>query len=526
MSVDGPIGLVLVVKDEVHDIAGWLAWHLALGFDTIFVIDDGSTDGTDQLVKAAGRSFDVRYSTAVQDHPFFYERQQREYRKALSRLKDEFSWLCFLDADEYLLLSADASISTFLARFPGADGVGLNWCLHGNNGHVLRPLLPAPMAYPRRSGADLAINRHVKSLVRPDRIGSTWINVHWFDIEPAAYVNAEGSRLEWSSTLGIIKGTPSFQTAHVMHFQSRSMEHFIDRARKRRDTQVDVRSWSNEDWNSEGGRTLPDLLTPMFETLATIEYETSAMLVALLAKHLRRPNSESRPSTDHADTDIASDPPPTSPDISSPPAVSVHTIRTHFGSYIRLDPSTDLVVHVSDNPGLFPPLFLIRSPAVPSDALLVAVGQKGRPLRLIGDRQAATVIRLHVTAALDGQVTLHLPETSRFLSAEPTDFASGVRRIAADRKSAQAWEMYTLPDAASGALERSVLKMAEAYFSLVLKGVTAAELGPWLAEHSPVLTAPLLQIVLRQMGRKEHLRLVSRLAGNVPLELLSGSSYS
>lgn len=526
MRVEGPIGLVLVVKDEVHDIAGWLAWHLAVGFDTIFVIDDGSTDGTDEVVKAAGRSFDVRYSTAVQDHPFFYERQQREYRKALSRLKGQFSWLCFLDADEYLMLSADASISAFLARFPGADGVGLNWCLHGSNGHVLRPLLPAPMAYPRRSGTHLAINQHVKSLVRPDRVGSTWINVHWFDIEPAAYVDAEGRTIEWSGTPGIIKGEPSFGTAHVMHFQSRSMEHFIDRARKRRDTQVDVRSWSNEDWNSKDGHTLPDMLTPMFETLATIESDVNAMLVALLGRHLPRPDGDGRGGTPEGGADVAPDRPPAHPGASSPPAISIHTIRTHFGSYVTLDPSTDLVVHVSDSPGSFLPLFLIRSPAAPSDALLVAAARKGRPLRLIGDRQAATVIRLKNTATYDGQVTLHLPETSRFLSAEPTSLESGARRIAADRKGAQDWEMFTLQDAAPGALDRSVLKMAEAYFSLVLSGVTAAELGPWLAGHAPALTAPLLQIVLRQMGRQEHLRLVSQVAGNVPLELLSGSSYS
>ncbi len=263
MSADAPIGLVVVLRDEVHDIAAWLAWHVALGFDTIFAIDDGSIDGTDRVIKAAGRLFDIRYSKAVQDHPFFYERQQREYRRKLAELSGSFSWLCFLDADEYLRLSVDADISSFLARFPDAGGVALNWRLHGNNGHVLRPPVPPPMAYPKRSSIDLWVNHHVKSIVRPDQVGHDWQNVHCFDVRPEAYVDAEGRSIRWSDTRGIVSTTPSYGVAHVMHFQNRSMEHFIDRAGKRRDTHIDARTWSNDDWNREEDEMPSHVLVPM-----------------------------------------------------------------------------------------------------------------------------------------------------------------------------------------------------------------------------------------------------------------------
>lgn len=512
MSARDPIGLVVVLKDEVHDVAGWLAWHVAMGFDTIFVIDDGSTDGTDLIVQAAARLFDIRYSKAAQDYSYFYDRQQSEYRKKLVELRQEFSWLCFLDADEYLMLYADPDISAFLERFPDAGGFGLNWCLHGNNGHVLRPFVPAPMAYPKRSSPALEVNRHVKSVVRPGSVGNNWANVHYFDIDPSLYVNALGESIRWSSTLGIINDTPHFDIAHIMHFQNRSMEHFIERATKRRDTFIDTRTWSNDDWNKEEREIPSKHLDSMIEALARIEHEVNGELASTLYAHICRPNF----GPDHGSSEESQ----------SRPLPSVHSVETHLGTFLQLDPRTNIIVHdEADSDGLLP-LFLIQFSGSCSDALLVTPMRRDKPLRLLASRQAAIVIRFDVVPVAGGHVALRVPETFLFLAAEPAGMPDGGRRVVANRRSVSAWEQLRLIPASSEKLDRAILEMADSYISVSSGEIDMRKVEAWLKPCDGFARSSLLQTVLRKMNKDDHLRLVARLAGIVPAELLSGSSYS
>jgi hypothetical protein len=42
-----------------------------------------------------------------------------------------------------------------------------------------------------------------------------------------------GTKAKWSSTLGIIEDEPDWRVAKIMHYQCRSMEHFIERMKKR-----------------------------------------------------------------------------------------------------------------------------------------------------------------------------------------------------------------------------------------------------------------------------------------------------
>lgn len=45
------VALALFVKDEFSDIAGWVAWHAALGVKTFFIFDDHSSDGTWEILQ-------------------------------------------------------------------------------------------------------------------------------------------------------------------------------------------------------------------------------------------------------------------------------------------------------------------------------------------------------------------------------------------------------------------------------------------------------------------------------------------
>ena len=566
MSVSRPVGLVSVVRDEVHDFAGWIAWHVAVGFDTIFVVDDLSTDGTDQVIQAAAKSFDVRYSKTTQDHESFYERQQREYRRMLKRLAGQFEWLCFLDADEYLLLKRDPDISTFLKRFPEAQGIALNWRLHGNNGHVLRPVLPAPMAYPKRSGTTSPVNRHVKSIVRPECVGNRWFNVHWFDVEPGLYVNAAGQKVRSSETPGIIAGLPDFETALIMHFQNRSMEHFIERARKRGDTFIDARTWDNEEWNREEDQEPPRIVVCMLQKLVVIQLQVNEVISAAISAHylakvkltiqLALNGRDDDPVRLKTKQQMASNPVPpdyltktaegdrsgyagtsrapvptagssreTTRRLSSRSAITIWLVRTHCGTLVQLDQTTNAIVHGQVEAEALTPLFLVRSAASSLDALLVVPGDEKRPLRLIGARQAATLIHVHVMRVGHNSVTMKLVENSLFIAAEPPTQPEYPGKMIANRKQALEWETFNLESSSCVELDKRTCQTAESFFYLIESELTANRLCSWIQRTDPKYRSSLLQVVIRQMTKSELLRFRSEVADTVPAELLSGEFY-
>lgn len=230
--------VVLMVKDEAHDIAAWLAWYHVLGFNACIVFDDDSSDGTWEILQRAAGVQDIRVHRTMGPKILASDFEQRQflcYRYAISQYRDEFEWLAFFDADEFLLLNKDENIQEFLSRFSQADAVAVNWCMYGSNGHVRKPSALPTDAYTRHGRDTHMINRHVKSFVRPGAVGPAWFNVHWFDVDQQRSCTANGTPVVWSDTIGIIDHDPDWTVAKIMHYQCRSQEHFKERVQRRPD---------------------------------------------------------------------------------------------------------------------------------------------------------------------------------------------------------------------------------------------------------------------------------------------------
>lgn len=240
------VAVVLVVKDEAEEILAWLAWYAAVGCDAIIVHDDGSTDGTWELLEHAARSGKVRARRIPQTGSFF-DRQRDAFVGSLREGMGEFDWMGFFDADEYLALYAHPGVHAFLDRPDDVGLVSINWCNYASGGHVFRPGSLPFVAYTSHLGEAQPVNRHVKSFVRPRAWNGEWVNPHMFPVGEHRTVDPAGRDVTWREAPGIGDAPPDWSIAKVMHFQCRSMEHFMARLAKRPDLPARTETWREYD---------------------------------------------------------------------------------------------------------------------------------------------------------------------------------------------------------------------------------------------------------------------------------------
>ena len=187
-----------LVKDEGHIMGEWLSYHLALGFDAVIVLDNGSTDDTAAVANAAARDFDVRIRTVRNAGP---TTQFDAYFAACREFGAEFDWMAFVDADEFIAPACDDTIKTLLARLDAHHAICLNWLMFGSAGHQAQPDGLVIEAFRSCAPGSFGPNRHVKSIVRPGNVLGP-LNPHVFTVRHA-YVDALGRAVAWGELPGL-----------------------------------------------------------------------------------------------------------------------------------------------------------------------------------------------------------------------------------------------------------------------------------------------------------------------------------
>ncbi len=213
-------------RDEPN-IAEWVAHHLLLGFDKVVIFDHlskvpieiktkGNFNGKLNIIHVNGTG-NIKINLM---------------NKALDiAINGNYSWMLYLDADEYLNLNGFNDIKEYLSIFKEADSIGINWLMFGSSGYKSQPKGLLTENFIR---SDLRLNSHVKTFIRPSSAVKS-INPHYFImVNPMRYYSGNGTKMNMgpfnNQPLPFIKAR-----AYIAHYYIQSEEEHLRRKSRRLD---------------------------------------------------------------------------------------------------------------------------------------------------------------------------------------------------------------------------------------------------------------------------------------------------
>lgn len=212
--------VVAILRDELPFVHEWLAYHRLLGADHFILYDDDPA-----LPLGDALAPHAPYVTVVEWHGKSTglpgrNRQTKAYLHALSLMESAFTWVSYLDGDEFIVLKRRPTLHAFLADFTDCEAVSLNWHCFGNGRHVNDP-------------ADLVISSLTRRAIRPSPRHKSITRVRAIrDIFSAhSCILAPGSR--WVDVHGRPYSDAMYRgktdPAHINHYMCRSFRRWMHR---------------------------------------------------------------------------------------------------------------------------------------------------------------------------------------------------------------------------------------------------------------------------------------------------------
>jgi len=228
-------------RDE-ENILEWIKYHKYLGFTTIYIYDHLSFVSINHVVDKNSISnvivnrIETEYirKTKLMDESFKYASQ------------NEYDWMLYLDADEYLILPNDNIIDTFLEKYNTYQQIGINWLMFGSNNHNKTPEGGLLKNYTK---CDVIFHSNIKSFIQPKYVKHV-INPHCYKVENSNLsIGINYKRLDiekpWCFNLNISADNFNNVNAYIAHYIFQSYETYLRRKKNRK------RDDTGDDWHWE-----------------------------------------------------------------------------------------------------------------------------------------------------------------------------------------------------------------------------------------------------------------------------------
>jgi hypothetical protein len=209
------------------NIKEWAAHHLLIGFSAICIFDHKS------LLPIASQfvNFDKRVNVIRVEFENPVKLKLMDMAVNIAK-QNNFDWMLYLDADEFLILNSFIGVKTMLSKFNYAHSLSINWLMFGTNNHINEP---DGLILENYTKSELIPNPHVKTFVRPEQVIDA-TNPHWFNIyNPKKMITITNKIMSYTYTPNVgyafnpVNVEYNKMHAYIAHYINQSEETYMKR---------------------------------------------------------------------------------------------------------------------------------------------------------------------------------------------------------------------------------------------------------------------------------------------------------
>ena len=173
--------VIMVIKHENRYLKEWLDWHLSLGFDHIYLYDNGMEEKVIEVIHTYPD--DVQDKITVTDWSGHHKHlQQNAYEHFMDNFKQDVRWGIFIDSDEFVRFTdgKTTNVNDFLKDYEDYTEIWGYEVEYDANGQETYEDKPVRERFTRQTNVREGF--YWKNFVQPNRI-SGWL-MHYAQYNP------------------------------------------------------------------------------------------------------------------------------------------------------------------------------------------------------------------------------------------------------------------------------------------------------------------------------------------------------
>ncbi len=219
-----------IAKDEAIYIAEWISHNILIGFDSIIVYDNGSVDGTNEILRDLAQKGIIQHFTWPSSDGV--SPQLSAYNDCIKRFKTDFDYIAFVDIDEFLY-PVDLDINSYLNSAPSdTAAIAINQLTFGSADHEKYFDDYVTRRFNKCSSMDYSERLWFKTIVNPAKVDS-FISAHKVSISSGRYLHSDFSEAEFDEKYNGATKKIFSEKIHVNHYILKSRQEFFEKKMKR-----------------------------------------------------------------------------------------------------------------------------------------------------------------------------------------------------------------------------------------------------------------------------------------------------
>lgn len=172
--------VILLIKNENRYLQEWLDWHLGLGFEHVYIYDNGTTEKVQDIINLY--SEEIREKITVIDWSGHHTHiQQDAYNHFLENYKQDVRWGLFIDSDEFLRFTdgVTTNVNEFLKSYEDYTEIWGYEVEYDANGQEVYEDKPVRERFTRQT--DVKEGFYWKNFIQVNRIDSFKMHYAYYD---------------------------------------------------------------------------------------------------------------------------------------------------------------------------------------------------------------------------------------------------------------------------------------------------------------------------------------------------------